>query len=249
MADHARDGTDSRPVCLVTGAGSGIGEHVCKILAESGYRLALVGRTPGKLERAGSAIGENGRDWVALPADVADPSQAEQIVARTLEVFGRIDAVVNNAGSSPLKHASELGTDEIHALFSLNAVAPAVTAAAAVRAFAERPGEDHGGVIVTISSAASFDPFPGLGVYGAAKASTNTLAKALANEHGDQGVRAYAVAPGAVETPLLRSLFDETALPNSKTLDPADVARVAVDCVLGKRPEPNGETISMPSPA
>jgi len=239
----------NRPVCLITGAGSGIGEHATTILGEAGYRLALVGRTPDKLERVGSGLGENGRDWVALPADVADPAQAEHIVARTLEVFGRIDAVVNNAGSSPLKHADELTTDEIHAIFAINAVAPAVTAAAAIRAFANNPEGDRGGTIVTVSSMASFDPFPGLGVYGAAKASTNTLAKALANEHGERGVKAYAVAPGAVETPLLRSLFDEATLPKSQTLDPADVARVVADCVLGNRPEPNGETIAMPSPS
>ena len=237
------------PVCLITGAGSGIGEHTASMLAQAGYRLALVGRTPQKLERVGSALGEKDRDWVALPADLADPVQAEQIVARTLEAFGRIDAVVNNAGSSPLKHVADLTTDEIEGLFALNATAPAVTAAAAVRAFAINPEGDRGGTVVTVSSAASFDPFPGLGVYGAAKASTNTLAKALANEHGDRGVKAYAVAPGAVETPLLRSLFDEATLPKSKTLDPADVARVVADCVLGNRPEPSGETISMPSPS
>ncbi|MEM0982512.1 MAG: SDR family oxidoreductase [Planctomycetota bacterium] len=237
-----------RPVCLVTGAGSGIGRAVCHRLSEAGWRLALVGRRAEKLTETGESLGREGADWVRLPADVSVAAKAEAIVGRTVEAFGRIDALVNNAGASPLKNVGQLETDEIESIFALNAVAPAVSAAAAVRAFKAGPNNGSG-TIVTVSSVAAFDPFPGLGVYGAAKASTNTLAKALASEHSDDGVRALTVAPGAVETPLLRSLFDTDMLPESQTLSPDDIAAVIVGFILGERDDENGSTVTVNSPS
>jgi NAD(P)-dependent dehydrogenase (short-subunit alcohol dehydrogenase family) len=92
------------------------------------------------------------------------------------------------------------------------------------------------------------DPFPGLGVYGCAKSALNAACRALTNEGGPKSkVRAYSVAPGAIETGMLRSMWNEKVLPRDKTLDPDAVAEKIVDCVLGETDAKPGETIFMPS--
>ena len=112
----------------------------------------------------------------------------------------------------------------------------------------QRQRVNAAGVIVNLSSLAAFDPFPGFGVYAATQTAVNMLTRITADEGRDHHITAVALALGAVETDLLRSLFDESFLPRDKTLDPADVAAVIVDCVTGKRPFKSGETIQLPSP-
>jgi NAD(P)-dependent dehydrogenase (short-subunit alcohol dehydrogenase family) len=103
--------------------------------------------------------------------------------------------------------------------------------------------------VVNTSSIATRDPFPILYAYAAAKSAVNSLARSVAIQGKPIGVRGFSVAPGAVETDLLRSLVPASALPTNKTLRPADVAAVILDCVLGRRDSENGSTIYLPSPA
>ena len=86
--------------------------------------------------------------------------------------------------------------------------------------------------MVNVSSMASIDPFPGFATYAAAKI----------------GVKAVAVAPGAVETPMLRSMFNEQMIPKDKALSPEQVAKIITDCITGERAFTSGETIAVPSP-
>jgi NAD(P)-dependent dehydrogenase (short-subunit alcohol dehydrogenase family) len=95
---------------------------------------------------------------------------------------------------------------------------------------------------------ATTDPFPGFFIYAAAKAGVNLMAKSCAKEGREFGIRAFSVAPGAVETPMLRALFSEVQLPPEKCLSPDDVAKVVVECIAGERDTQNGETIFIPSP-
>ena len=104
------------------------------------------------------------------------------------------------------------------------------------------------GVIVNVSSIASVDPFPGFSVYAAAKVAVNMYTKCAAEEGKKIGVKVGAIAPGAVETPMLRQIFNEKMLPQEKTLDPYEVAEAIADCITGKRNYTPGETIMMPSP-
>lgn len=240
--------SDQRPVALITGAGSGIGRAAAIALAGPGrgaHRLVLVGRRDAALRETGDAIGAEGEDWAALPADLSDAAQASALVRRAAEAFGRLDAVINNAGWSPLKPAWDLTDDEVHAILGVNAIGPILVSIEAVRLFRER----NAGRLVQVSSVASDDPFPGLGVYGAAKASLNTLTTGLANELGDGSpIRVFCVAPGAVETDLLRSIISEDAMPTEACLTPEAVAGVIADCASGARDAESGRTIWMPSP-
>ncbi|MEO1512387.1 MAG: SDR family oxidoreductase, partial [Planctomycetota bacterium] len=176
--------------------------------------------------------------------DVTQTGSVDQGVQAAAHGMGGLTVLVNNAGWSPLTKLADQTPELIEQLYAVNAVGPTILARGAVRIMREAGA----GSIVNVSSVASFDPFVGLGVYGAAKAATNTLARAIANEHGEEGIVAYTVAPGAVETELLRSIVDESMLPTEKTLSAGEVAAVIVDCALRRRSEPNGSTITIQSP-
>jgi NAD(P)-dependent dehydrogenase (short-subunit alcohol dehydrogenase family) len=240
--------TDNRPVAVVTGAGSGIGRAVALALAthrERPHRIVLVGRREAPLRESGTHIGTEGEDWAALTADIADSEQASSLPDRAAACFGRLDAVVNNAGWTPMKPVWEHTAEDIAAIYGVNAIGPVLITVAAVRRFRGQGG----GRVVQVSSIASDDPFPGLSVYGGAKAGLNTLTKGLANELGpDSPVRTFCVAPGAVETELLRSIVPTDALPTEACLTPGQVAEVVVACAVGERDAESGQTIWMPSP-
>jgi NAD(P)-dependent dehydrogenase (short-subunit alcohol dehydrogenase family) len=91
---------------------------------------------------------------------------------------------------------------------------------------------------------ASIDPFPGLSVYAASKVGLNMFTTCTAKEGAELGVRAVSIALGAVETPMLRGLFDESQLPREKALDPAEVAALIAECVTGKRAFEPGELLT-----
>lgn len=230
----------SERVAVVTGAGSGIGRETAILLGELGYVVVLVGRDEVKL----ALVQELLPGSVVMKCDMGDASAVEKLIAAVDLRFGHIDVLVNNAGTTPLKPIEDYEIAEIDHIFRVNAVGPCV-AIARTLPIMKRHG---GGCIVNVSSMATIDPFPGLYPYAAAKASVNLMARSVVNEAGKHGVRAFAVAPGAVETPLLRTLFKPDAFPASRTLDPKSVARTIVECVQGKREAENGKTIFLPSP-
>ena len=231
------------PVALVTGAGSGIGAAVCRLLAAEGWRIALVGRTVSALVATGDTLaGPRGSDWLEIVADMADPYRSGAAVGRTIEHFGRLDALVNNAGGAELLPLARQDPASIGRAFGVNAIGPITAMARAL----EHMGPRGSGVIVNVSSMAVVDPFPGLGVYAAAKAALEAVCIGIRNEH--PGLRAYAIAPGAVETPMLRSVVSQADLPSDRTLEPEAVAREIVACITGRTDLPNGATRRLPSP-
>lgn len=238
---------DQRPVAIVTGAGSGIGRQVAVALASAergGHRVALVGRRSEPLVETGRLIGIEGEDWIALSADIADPDQAGALPGRVADAFGRLDVLVNNAGWTPMKPVWEHTPEEVAALFAINAIGPTLATIAALKIMREQ----NQGRIVQVSSMASDDPFPGLSVYGGAKSGLNTLTKGLANELGEGSqIKTFCVAPGAVETELLRSIIDADTLPTDACLTPDAVASVIADCIAGRRDADHGSTIWLPS--
>ncbi len=178
-----------------------------------------------------------------MTADVGVDGDRARIVDEALSMFGRIDALVNNAGMAVFSKMARLSSDDLQAMFAINGVGPVDLARRVVGEMSKRKD----GVIVTVSSMAQIDPFDGLGVYGCTKAPAGVLAKAVANEYGSKGVRGYSICPGAIETQMLRSFLPESALPTSQTLSPAEVARVVVECVTGETGEDNGAVIVMNS--
>ncbi|MBL8964552.1 MAG: SDR family oxidoreductase [Phycisphaeraceae bacterium] len=233
----------ANPIALVTGAGSGIGLACAARLAREGFDLLLIGRRVAALREAAAAIGGETRREVHA-ADVGEPGQARGCVEAALAAFGGLDVIVNNAGSVSSTPIGSACDEEIERLFRVNIMGPA---AIIDRAWPVLVGRGSGR-IVNVSSYATMDPFPGLGYYAAAKAGLNVLTRACHNEGYPAGIRSFAVAPGAVETDMLRSLFPREVLPTERTLDPGTVADVVIECVRGERDAESGGTIFLPSP-
>lgn len=232
----------SSRVAIVTGAGSGIGREACVQLSSVGWSLVLVGRTEATLRETGGMCGADSAEIVV--ADVGDPAAAARIAQATRARFGRVDALVNNAGLALMQPFASYDDHALDQTFAVNAIGP-------LRLMLESWGmlTESGGRVVNVSSMATIDPYPGLGTYGAAKAVLNQIGIAIEREHADSGVRVFTVAPGATETGMLRSVFSEEALPREMTLTPGAVAKIIVDCVIGKRDAEAGGVITVPNPS
>ena len=228
-------------VAIVTGAGSGIGRAVAVRLGAEGYCVVLVSRGRKNLETTAELV--EGETFV-YPADVTDSESITTLTEDVLSSFGRIDALVNVAGYAELLPIEQVTADHWRKTIDVNLSAAVLLTAAVWPAFKAQAS----GVVVNVSSMASIDPFPGFATYAAAKVGLNMFTSCTAKEGEEIGVRAVSVAPGAVETPMLRSMFDEGMIPADKTLSPVAVAEVICGCITGERGFDNGETIALPSP-
>ncbi|MFO0831685.1 MAG: SDR family oxidoreductase [Phycisphaerales bacterium] len=232
-------------VALITGAGSGIGRAIAVALGGAGYTLALVGRREEALQATAVLVGGS---HACIPADLREPAEASRIVDECVARLGRLDVLVNNAGWSPPATIGQTTPAIAHEVFALNAVAPCVSIARAWPVFERQHLErGAGGVVVSTSSMAVLDPFDVLYAYAGAKAALHSFTQSAAKQGAALGVRAYAVAPGAVETDLLRSVVSESLLPRDRTLSPGTIAGIVRDCVEGRRERDNGGVIWVPS--
>jgi NAD(P)-dependent dehydrogenase (short-subunit alcohol dehydrogenase family) len=233
-------------VSIVTGAGSGIGRAVCELLADMGHRLTLVGRREAALQETLAVVaGQVARppEMLVLPADLSDEEQAASVVDLTLERWGRVDALINNAGVAPMVPLAEAGEDLLFRVFSANTFGPAYLIARVWPVMLRQ----RRGCIVNVSSMAAVDPFPGFGAYAASKAALDSLTRSIHCEGAEHEIRAFSVQPGAVETPMLRALFTPEELPPQRCLDPLEVAQVVVECIEGRRERERGGCIQIQS--
>ncbi|MFG0331553.1 MAG: SDR family oxidoreductase [Phycisphaerales bacterium] len=227
-------------VALITGGGSGIGLATALELAKRGFALCLAGRRGEVLEEAGALVRDAGAADVMLRwTDVSVEVESLELIERALEGLGRIDILINNAGSAPLQPVGTMKSTDITRCFEVNALAPAWMINAVWPHMVERGG----GRIVNVSSMSARDPFPGFFAYAGAKAALNSFTRSIATEGEPHGIRGFCVAPGAVETTMLRELFDESRIARDDTLTPEDVAQIIVACAVGERDEDNGRTI------
>lgn len=224
------------PVAVITGAGGGIGRATAIELAGAGYQVVLAGRNRDTLEETLGAVGGRG---LVVPTDVTRSDQVDRLVATALDRFARVDAIVNNAGVAPVRSIAMMTDEEWMDVIIANLYPTFFTTRALWPVF-RRQG---GGVVVNISSAAARDPFPGFAAYGAAKAGLNLFGLAAAREGAAVGIRVHTIAPGAVETAMFRRLRTPEQWPPEKTLDPADVARVVLQCIRGDLRFASGEVI------
>lgn len=228
------------PVVLLTGASSGIGREVALQLAGRHCTLALVARGGERLEEVGDACSSIGSGDVLLRStDMGVPEDVEAMVDAALDAFGRIDILINNAGLGELRPIGQIDLDHLLAVFAVNTIGPAV----AINRVWPIMVKQSSGRIVNISSMAARDPFPGFFAYAAAKSALSSMTRSIAVEGKAANIKAFTIAPGAVETPMLRGLFNETMIGTDATLPPADVAQTIVECAMGERDDLNGEVI------
>ncbi len=210
--------TQEKPVCVVTGGSAGIGLAIAQEFAQKGYGLVICGRNSAKLNAAQKTIQEAGQACEAFVLDLQNSSSAKELVQKTQQVFGRVDVLVNNAGTAPMAPLDSLTEETFRQNVGVNIEAVFHTTQT-VWPIMKSQG---GGIIINISSLASVDPFPGFNIYGASKAWVNLFSKSVADEGKPLGIRVYSVALGAVDTELLRGLIPD--FPTEQALSPTEVA-------------------------
>lgn len=225
---------------VVTGASSGVGREVSILLSQADYQLVLAGRREQQL-RDTAELCQN--ECLIVPTDLCDPQAVRDLVDTATQAFGRLDALANIAGFAPMAPIEQTTEQSWRQVVDANLSYVVHLTAAAWPMLIQ-----HGGVIVNVSSMASIDPFPGLHLYAVAKAGLNMFTLAAAREGEPHGVRTVALAPGAIETPMLRALFDETMIPKDRTLSPTLVAQHIVDLITGRCAFQSGEVIQLPNP-
>ena len=226
------------PVCAVSGGTSGIGLEVARRFARDGYRVAVTGRDRERLCRAAEELGRTAPAAAADACDLAAAGAGTRWIEGIAARWGRLDLLVHAAAHAALAPIDELSAGDVDQMLAVHCRA-AVDLVRGAWPLLRRSR----GVLVFVSSMAAVDPFPGFQVYGACKAWLELLARALADEGKPHGIRVFAIRPGAVETPLLRSLFPD--FPRDQAL-PAPAVADLVHAVCQKALSwSSGETIAI----
>lgn len=227
----------SLPVAIVTGAGRGIGRATAVELSDRGYRIVLVSRTRSDLEATAEACA--GETLIAV-ADLEEATTLELVISAAVEGFGRLDALVNNAGLARSVPFDETDDATLRATIEVNLISAFTLARLAWPHLKATRG-----TIVNISSLSADDPFPGLSAYAAAKAGVHGLTIALANEGSPHGIRCVCIAPSGTETGMFRALPGMADIPGDQLLEPADVAGAIAEAIAGPLAFASGEVIRL----
>ena len=203
---------------LVTGASSGMGAATARLLADQGARVFTAQRSVAGFED--------------VYADLSDPNAPEHVIEQVKAKAGQLDVLVNNAGLMREGTVTETSLEDWHAQLQINLTAPFLLIRHAL------PLMKKGGAIVNVGSIEGLGNNPRHPAYGASKAGLHGLTRAVAVDHGPQGIRCNAVAPGWIDTPLnedfIESLCDPAAFreevgqvhPLRRTGDPKEVAKL-----------------------
>jgi NAD(P)-dependent dehydrogenase (short-subunit alcohol dehydrogenase family) len=218
---------DSGRVAIITGASRGIGYGIAEALVARGDRVTITGRNEDALKEA---VGKLGSDRVIGVAGKAhDESHQAEAVERTMEAFGRVDYLANNAGTNPVfGPLAELDLGVARKVFETNVISALGFAQQTYKAWQR----EHGGAIVNIASLAGVSASPFIGAYGISKAAMINLTLQLASEMAP-GVRANSIAPAVVKTKFAAALYEgreeeaAAAYPLKRLGVPEDVAGAA----------------------
>ncbi len=194
-------------VAVVTGAGSGIGREIACLFAKAGATLVICDLVEAALEETRSSITDIGSQVVDVVADVSDRTAVELLADRACKISGHVDVWVNVAGIIIRKPILETKAAEVDRMIDVNLKSVYWGCAAAGRIMQAQKA----GSIINLSSSGADNPVPGLSLYSLTKAGINMLTKSVASEFGPLGIRANAIAPGWIDTPMGNHGFrDET---------------------------------------
>ena len=210
-------------VAIVTGAGSGVGRAVALALASKGWNVGIVGRRLDALNDAIRAAGDVRTLLHPYPRDVADPTAAEPVVKELVSRFGGVHALVNSAGTNlPRRGMDVLSVEDFHALVDVNLNGTFHFVHAALPVMRK---QGHGTIVNVVSDAGLIANAKAGAAYVASKFGVTGLTQSINAEERHNGIRATAVFPGDIDTPLLEKRPQPpTPEARAKMLQPEDVA-------------------------
>lgn len=194
-------------VAIVTGAAMGMGEATAELFAEAGAKVVLADYNVELGEQVTARLRDRGHEATFVATDISDPGQVEAMVAAAVAAYGRLDVAVNNAAITPDdKPAGEFDEEYWDRLMAVDLKGTALCLKYEIAQLVTQGG---GGSIVNISSVSGFRPQPQNIAYVAAKHGVVGMTKVAALEYGARGIRVNVVAPGAIDTPMLRGALEQ----------------------------------------
>jgi NAD(P)-dependent dehydrogenase (short-subunit alcohol dehydrogenase family) len=213
MADRA---------AIVTGASSGIGLAIARMLGEQGYGLTLAARRPEKLAGAVATLREEGLDLHEVAADMNSEEDIQRVVAEHRDRYGRLDVLVNNAGVGIGAPVAEATTKRIDMQIDVNLRAMILFYRECADLLRAAGAEHKGALVVNTASIAGKSPQAWLSVYSATKAAVIAYSQAMNRELNAEGIKSIALCPGFVDTPMTE--FVKGQVPAEEMIQPEDIA-------------------------
>lgn len=228
MADRA---------AIVTGASSGIGLEIARMLGEEGYGMTLAARRPEKLEAAAQGLREAGYDLQAVAANVSEEAEIQKVVQAHREKYGRLDVLVNNAGVGIGAPVGEIVTKRLDMQLDINLRSIPLFYRECVGMLREAAGEHRNALVVNTSSISGKRGEAWLSVYSATKHGVVGWTEAMNKELGAEGIKSTALCPAFVDTPMTD--FVKEHVKPEEMIRPEDIAeavrfllRVSPACVV-----------------
>jgi 3-oxoacyl-[acyl-carrier protein] reductase len=188
--------------CVVTGASRGIGRATARMLCSEGAGVLLIARSEERLieaaDECAAAGAEAGGRAESMSCDLADPAAAERAIPEAIDRLGRVDVLVNNAGTAAWRDLDQVPDEDWYAAFELNVMTPMRLMRAAIPGMRERAW----GRVVNVASTAGKRPSAAMAEYSVAKAAELSLSRLFADRHAAEGVLVNAVCPGPVRSEL-----------------------------------------------
>ncbi len=201
-------------VAIVTGASKGIGEYMANAFAQAGASVAVSSRKQEAVDEVAKSIVEQGGIATGVAANTGSLEELEQLVNKTVELYGGIDIIVNNAATNPVfGPVINTNEDAFDKIMNVNVKGPFEFAKMAFPHMKKRGG----GSIINISSIGGLSPEPFLGIYSVSKSALISLTKVLAKEWGPMGVRANVICPGLIKTKFSQALWSNEPIVDKMT--------------------------------
>uniref|UniRef100_F4C2W3 3-oxoacyl-(Acyl-carrier-protein) reductase n=1 Tax=Sphingobacterium sp. (strain 21) TaxID=743722 RepID=F4C2W3_SPHS2 len=191
-------------VVVITGASSGLGKATAQLLSKEGAILVLAARRAERIEKLANTIRENGGEALAVPTDVSNATQVQNLVDTAVKEFGKIDVMLNNAGVMPLSALEDRRIHEWERMIDVNIKGVLYGIAAALPYMKEQKS----GHFINVSSVAGHKIFGGSAVYSATKSAVRVISEGLRQEVTPYNIRTTIISPGAVKTELLEHISD-----------------------------------------
>ena len=207
-------------VAIITGSGSGIGKATALALAQEGMKIVLCGRTVSKLEETAKLVEEAGGKALIVSGDLRDESYIIRIVDETMEAFGRIDVLINNAGVSLAKPVVDCTAEELDQIMDTNMKAPFLLCKYSI----PHMRKSDCGTIINIASVVGHKGYVNQSLYGASKHAITGFTKVLAKEVQEDGIRVHLLSPGGVYTEMVANVRPD--LDPTYLIKPVDIADI-----------------------